>query len=70
MTGFLTLLYKELLRFWKVGFQTILAPIVSTLLYLLIFYHVLETRVEMYRGISYTVFPFAVSTFLVIEPIR
>lgn len=56
MAGFLTLLYKELLRFWKVGFQTVLAPIVSTLLYLLIFYHVLETRVEMYQGISYTVF--------------
>ncbi|SFK46627.1 ABC-2 type transport system permease protein [Nitrosomonas aestuarii] len=56
MTGFLTLLYKELLRFWKVGFQTVLAPIVSTLLYLLIFFHVLETRVEVYQGVSYTTF--------------
>ncbi|MBY0485255.1 ABC transporter permease [Nitrosomonas sp.] len=56
MTGFLTLLYKELLRFWKVGFQTILAPMVSTLLYLLIFLHVLEAHVEVYPGVAYTVF--------------
>ena len=56
MTGFLTLLYKELLRFWKVGFQTIMAPIVSTLLYLLIFFHVLEAHVEIYPGIAYTIF--------------
>jgi len=56
MTGFVTLLYKELLRFWKVGFQTILAPMVSTLLYLLVFFHVLETRVEVYPGVAYTIF--------------
>ena len=56
MTGFLTLLYKELLRFWKVGFQTVLAPIVSTLLYLLIFFHVLEAHIEAYQGVPYTVF--------------
>jgi len=56
MTGFFTLLYKELLRFWKVGFQTIVAPMVSTLLYLLIFYHVLEAHVEVYPDVAYTVF--------------
>lgn len=56
MTGFWTLLYKELLRFWKVGFQTIVAPVVSTLLYLLIFFHVLEAHVEVYQGVPYTVF--------------
>jgi len=56
MSGFFTLLYKELLRFWKVGFQTVLAPVVSTLLYLLIFFHVLEGRIEIYPGISYSVF--------------
>jgi ABC-2 type transport system permease protein len=56
MNGFLTLLYKELLRFWKVGFQTLFAPILSTLLYLLIFSHVLEERVQAYPGITYTVF--------------
>jgi ABC-2 type transport system permease protein len=56
MTGFLTLLYKELLRFWKVGFQTVFAPMVSTLLYLLIFSHVLEEHVQVYPGVAYTVF--------------
>ncbi|SDH53685.1 ABC transporter permease [Nitrosomonas sp. Nm132] len=56
MTGFYTLFYKELLRFWKVSFQTILAPILSSLLYLLIFSHVLETRVQIYQGIAYTAF--------------
>ncbi len=56
MTGFVTLLYKELLRFWKVGFQTILAPMVSTLLYLLIFLHVLEEHVEVYPDVAYTLF--------------
>ena len=56
MTGFFTLLYKELLRFWKVGFQTIMAPMVSTLLYLLIFFHVLEAHVEVYPNVAYTIF--------------
>ena len=37
MTGFRTLLWKELLRFWKVSFQTVAAPVVTALLYLLIF---------------------------------
>ena len=56
MTGFFTLLYKELLRFWKVGFQTVFAPIVSVLLYLMIFSHVLEDRVQAYPGVNYAVF--------------
>ena len=56
MRGFPTLFYKELLRFWKVGFQTILAPMVTALLYLLIFSHVLEEHVEVYEGVSYTAF--------------
>ncbi|HJT50351.1 MAG TPA: ABC transporter permease [Nitrosospira sp.] len=56
MTGFLTLLHKELLRFWKVGLQTVFAPMISTLLYLMIFSHVLEEHVEAYPGVAYTVF--------------
>jgi len=56
MTGFYTLLQKELMRFWKVGFQTVLAPVLSSLLYLLIFSHVLASRVEVYEGVAYTVF--------------
>ena len=55
--GWLTLLYKELLRFWKVAFQTILAPVLTSLLYLLIFSHVLESRVSVFGGeVRYTAF--------------
>ena len=56
MAGFRTLLYKELLRFWKVSFQTIAAPILSALLYLLIFSHALESRVQVFPGVAYTAF--------------
>lgn len=56
MTGFRTLLYKEMLRFWKVSFQTVAAPIITALLYLLVFSHVLEGRVQVYPGVSYTAF--------------
>jgi ABC-2 type transport system permease protein len=54
--GFRTLFYKEMLRFWKVATQTIAAPIVTSMLYLLIFGHVLEGRVEMLEGVNYTAF--------------
>ena len=56
MTGWRTLLYKEVLRFWKVGFQTVAAPVLTALLYLLIFGHVLEGHVKVYNSISYTAF--------------
>ncbi len=55
--GWLTLLYKELLRFWKVSFQTIAAPVLTSLLYLLIFSHVLESNVSVFDGkVAYTAF--------------
>jgi len=55
--GWLTLLYKEVLRFWKVSLQTVAAPILSALLYLLIFSHVLEGRVSVFDGrVTYTAF--------------
>jgi len=56
MTGFATLLYKELLRFWKVAFQTVAAPVLTALLYLVVFAHALEGRVQVYDGVSYTAF--------------
>ena len=56
MVGFYTLLYKELLRFWKVSFQTVLAPVITALLYLLIFSHVLAAHVQVYPGVRYTAF--------------
>jgi len=55
--GWLTLFHKELLRFWKVAFQTIAAPVLTALLYLLIFSHVLESRVAVFGGqVRYTAF--------------
>jgi ABC-2 type transport system permease protein len=54
--GFRTLLYKEVLRFWKVSFQTVAAPVLTGVLYLLVFGHVLEDRVEAFPGVSYTAF--------------
>lgn len=56
LRGFYTLLYKELLRFYKVGFQTLLAPVLTALLYLLVFGHVLEEHVQAFPGIAYTAF--------------
>jgi ABC-2 type transport system permease protein len=56
MEGFRTLLYKEVLRFWKVSFQTVAAPVLTSLLYLLIFSHVLEQHVKVYDNVSYTAF--------------
>ncbi|WP_300658714.1 ABC transporter permease [Hydrogenophaga sp.] len=56
MTGWQTLFYKEILRFWKVGFQTVAAPVITAILYLMIFGHVLEDRVQVYDSVSYTAF--------------
>jgi ABC-2 type transport system permease protein len=56
MVGAWTLFKKELLRFWKVSFQTVAAPVITALLYLLIFSHVLGSHVEIYPGVDYTVF--------------
>ena len=56
MIGFQTLFYKEMLRFWKVATQTVAAPILTAVLYLLIFGHVLEDHVQVYPGVKYTAF--------------
>jgi hypothetical protein len=56
MTGWQTLFYKEMLRFWKVSFQTVAAPVLTAVLYLLIFGHVLEDHVKVYGQVSYTAF--------------
>ncbi|MEZ0605908.1 ABC transporter permease [Paraburkholderia sp. IW21] len=55
-SGFSTLFYKEILRFWKVSFQTVLAPVITALLYLTIFGHALRGHVEVYPGVEYTSF--------------
>jgi len=56
VSGFPTLFYKEVLRFWKVGFQTVAAPVLTALMYLLIFAQALDRHVEVYAGISYATF--------------
>ena len=55
MSGLRTLLYKEVLRFWKVGFQTVAAPVLTALLYLLIFSHVLDEQVQV-NSVRYAAF--------------
>ena len=54
-SGFPTLLRKEIKRFYKVAFQTVAAPVLTAILYLMIFGHVLEGK-EVYGHISYTAF--------------
>ena len=56
MTGFYTLFHKEWLRFWKVSVQTVLAPVLTALLYLMVFGHALSGRVEVFLGIDYRTF--------------
>ena len=56
MTGWSTLFYKEVLRFWKVSFQTVAAPVLTAVLYMLIFGHVLQGQAQVYGKVSYTAF--------------
>ena len=56
LQGARTLFYKETLRFWKVGFQTVAAPVLTAMMYLLIFGHVLQDRVQVFEGVGYTSF--------------
>lgn len=53
--GLRTLPYKEALRFWKMSFQAVAASVLTALLYLLIFGHVLEDHVKAFDQLSYTV---------------
>jgi ABC-2 type transport system permease protein len=56
LNGFRTLLRKEMKRFVKVSVQTVLAPILTSMLYLLIFSHALQDRVQVFEGVGYTAF--------------
>jgi len=55
-SGAWALLHKETMRFVKVAMQTVLAPVISSLLFLLIFSYLLEGRLEPYPGVSYSSF--------------
>ncbi len=54
--SFWTLFSKELLRFWKVSVQTVAAPVLTALLYLVIFGQALEGRMQVFEGVRYTSF--------------
>jgi len=56
MVGTWTLFKKEMLRFWRVVFQTVASPVITGILYLMIFSHVLGDRLEVYEGVPYTSF--------------
>ncbi len=56
LAGAGTLFRKEILRFWKVAFQTVAAPVLTAVMYLLIFGHVLQGRVEVFPGVGYNSF--------------
>jgi ABC-2 type transport system permease protein len=56
LQGAMPLFRKEVLRFWKVAFQTVAAPVLTAVLYLLIFGHVLDDHVEAFPGVGYTSF--------------
>lgn len=54
--GFMTLLKREIHRFMKVSVQTILAPLLSNILYLGIFGGMLQTREVGIEGVNYLYF--------------
>jgi ABC-2 type transport system permease protein len=54
--GLETLTRKEVKRFWSVLGQTVTAPVMTALLYLLVFGQVMQGRVEVYPGVGYTQF--------------
>jgi ABC-2 type transport system permease protein len=56
LTGTRPLFYKEVLRFWKVSVQTVAAPVLTAMLYLLVFGHVLEEHVKVFGSVGYTSF--------------
>jgi ABC-2 type transport system permease protein len=56
VTIFCTLFAKETLRFWKVAMQTVAAPVLTALLYLVIFGTAFTGRVQVYDGVPYASF--------------
>ena len=56
MISFQTLFYKEMLRFWKVSVQTVAAPVLTAILYLVIFGHALQGRAAGFAGVDYASF--------------
>ena len=55
-TGFSTLYLKEVRRFWKVGTQTVAAPVVTTLLYMMVFVVAVGASRPAMEGVSFARF--------------
>jgi ABC-2 type transport system permease protein len=55
-TGFATLYLKEVRRFWKVGMQTLAAPVLNALLYLLIFVVAMVGVRPAVHGVPFAIF--------------
>ena len=54
--GTFFLLRKEIIRFRKVSVQTVLAPVLSAVLFLIVFQHVLAGRIDLPGGMTYAAF--------------
>ena len=55
-TGAVTLYLKEVRRFWKVGMQTLIAPVVTTVLYLMVFSVATQGARPPVGGVAYPLF--------------
>lgn len=55
-TGFWALTVKEVRRFYSVSLQTVFAPVIATLLYLLIFGQVIDTNTAVFANVPYSQF--------------
>ncbi|MBN2647408.1 MAG: ABC transporter permease [Thiotrichales bacterium] len=54
--GVWALFVKEVRRFYSVAVQTIFAPVVATLLYLLVFGQVIDSQLDVFSGLAYSQF--------------
>ena len=68
LQGARPLFIKEVMRFWKVSFQTIGAPVLTAVLYLLIFGHVLEDHVQVFKGFPEAILDHGVHNFSMSQP--
>ncbi|MCI5895987.1 MAG: ABC transporter permease [Candidatus Aphodousia sp.] len=56
LRAFQTLLKKEVIRFQKVAFHTIAAPVLSSLLYLVVFGAAFDNQIQVIPAVSYSQF--------------
>ncbi|MDF2901212.1 MAG: multidrug transporter permease, partial [Phenylobacterium sp.] len=54
--GFTTLYLREIRRFWKVGMQTLAAPVVTALLYMMVFVVAVQGAAPPIHGTPFAIF--------------